>query len=244
MDILDRSHRKKPGPPVDQAVVDFGVDLMTDHNLSAEQAHAQLVRLCARSAQESPIGGLKPVSYKTLAREAKRRARLPPPPRDDSGAWSLGSDTTGAPQSVLAALAGIVTATGGRVSGLTRAEADVIARLQLVASGLPAEDLHILARLYVSRRVRGLGSEDLDLYVAFAPWNGPDDRRTYLQKIEDGLVPRPPRWFTHPSLRAFAGEKPTFDVVRWDRSEHAINLEAGHEIQANRPVSNPVSSAD
>ncbi len=79
-----------------------------------------------------------------------------------------------------------------RRAALTNAEAEWICRLRRAASDLPPCTLYRLTRLYMFREERGEGTEDIDGFLAFAPWRGGGSFARYREALHFRWVPVPP----------------------------------------------------
>jgi hypothetical protein len=90
-----------------------------------------------------------------------------------SGPWTFLDDDTGAPSIVLETLAQVVAYTNGQKTSFDVPEARVVARIGKAFPDLPILGRWKLAVLYVVRRELGKRSDDLDQFLAFAPWRDP-----------------------------------------------------------------------
>lgn len=130
-------------------------------------------------------------SVRTVQRYVAERAER------DKAPWSLALDRTGEAAAILDVIEAAIYATQGRVKTVTAAEAEMIGRIARATgyadSGLPAVDIWRLARLYVARRERGDGTEDLDAFLAFRPWKSQRDWDRYDRATINGIAPSLPK---------------------------------------------------
>jgi hypothetical protein len=103
--------------------------------------------------------------------------------------WSVVEASPQEAAAVLPVLASVISESGGRRQWLTRAEAQWIAKLRVVASDLVPFDTYRLARLYLLRLERGETTDDLDGAVAFAPWRSEENDEAYRRAIGAAWVP-------------------------------------------------------
>lgn len=155
--------------------------------------------LKTRAEKQELPDDVRAISYNSI-RDLIARER----PHDPSGIWLLsvrkGSARLHA-ELVLAVLADVEQVTEGRVSTLTKREADWCAAIALAAPDLSGWACYALARHYVSRELQGRDTRPLDRVVAHA---GRDDAAT-----------RPPA-FDDPELTALFN--------------HIANVEIGHRL--------------
>jgi hypothetical protein len=133
------------------------------------------------------------------------------PSRKTSDRWSFADDNTGEPAMVLETLAAVIDYTSGAVTSFEVAEAEFIARLGRAFPDLPPLDRWQIAILYVVRLERGKPTDDIDAYLAFAPWRpwsheeeGIDRHEVYDRAQHLGWVPPQPRPFSSDLIRALS----------------------------------------
>ena len=119
---------------------------------------------------------------------------------DSSALWTVTSDTVGADHIplVMPVVKAVVENTKGLRKGVTDAEAACVVRVRLAAPGLKPWNAYLLAQLYLRRHARKESTIDLDLQLAFAPWEGGTATKTYLDAVGKGWVPAPP-YFIEPA---------------------------------------------
>jgi len=96
---------------------------------------------------------------------------------------------------VLPVLAAVIIETEGRRTNLTVDEAERIAGIRRAANDLALFEVFRLARLYLLHERLEKGTQDIDAYLAFAPWRDDEHQKTYLKAIAKGWVSEPPQWF-------------------------------------------------
>jgi hypothetical protein len=104
--------------------------------------------------------------------------------------WSVTQASPEEAAAVLPVLASVITETEGRRQWLTRAEAQWIAKLRLVAPDLLPFETYRLARLYLLRTERNEPTDDLDTALAYAPWRE-DQKEVYKRAIQKGWIREP-----------------------------------------------------
>lgn len=138
-----------------------------------------------------------PEIRRTLEQNAKIKDRLPTErtiyrivremrPADPSGPWSPATADPQEAALVLDVLRAAIIETQGRTQGFTNAEAEQVVRLRTMRPDLPAYEAFILARDYLARRANQQPTDDLDSYLVFAPWQGPDAAEAYADAIAQG----------------------------------------------------------
>jgi hypothetical protein len=109
-------------------------------------------------------------------------------PPDPSGLWSFspveGEDAT----FVLTTLATVIYQTGGRVTRLGNRTADWVQAIHAVVPDLDPWNAFVLARMYEARGERNLDVDDLDAWLAFGPWRGPEAASRYGEVVSKGWV--------------------------------------------------------
>jgi len=109
--------------------------------------------------------------------------------RDSSGIWSLAAADPETSGLVLDALATIIDVSEGRVTTFTVAEAAWIEAIHRARRDIPAEDAWYLSRFYVTRERHNEPTDDLDAYLAYAPWRDNDARERYITATIAGHIP-------------------------------------------------------
>lgn len=111
--------------------------------------------------------------------------------------WTLIDDDTGEPVIVLETLAEVISFTMGGVATFEVDEARMVARIGKAFPAMPALDRWSLAILYVVRRWREKRTDDIDIYLAFKPWEndegGVERQYEYERAQRFGWVPEQPR---------------------------------------------------
>ena len=105
---------------------------------------------------------------------------------EDSGRWSVADSPSDMAKLVLPALDAVITKTDGRRYFLTINEAKWIAKLCTIAPDLPPWTAYRLARLYILYTYRGdtgASTSDLDMYLAYAPWQGDEQAVAYIDAV-------------------------------------------------------------
>ena len=130
--------------------------------------------------------------------------------RDTSGPWSLNEAGPDA-RTVLDVLAAVIDGTEGRTSAFTGDEAQWVLQVSQVAPDLPPFERWRIARLYLGRASRVEPTDDLDGFLAYAPWR--DDGagwKRYDHATMDGWVRHVPYFLTRTiqfgSREEFVGE--------------------------------------
>ena len=137
---------------------------------------------------------------------------------DTSAEWQLEMAPDAAPAVVIDVLTELVIQTDGRVSSLTVAEAKWVTALRNLAPDIPALETFRLARLYMSRRrANRPTSNDLDAFLAFAPWRNAEQALAHQSSVDAGKIGSPPPflgqlvpagWLDHQTLNALP-DRPT-----------------------------------
>ena len=130
--------------------------------------------------------------------------------------WSVVEASPQEAAAVLPVLASVISESGGRRQWLTRAEAQWISKLRLVAPDLLPFETYRLARLYLLRAERNEATDDLDTALAYAPWRG-DQNEVYKRAIQEGWIEKPRTVFFLGSLLR-AKDIPGIRVLYEDRS--------------------------
>jgi hypothetical protein len=106
-------------------------------------------------------------------------------PRDSSGDWSPTDSDNPMPQ-LREVLATVIERTEGRKRHLTKREAETTGRLLAFAPDVPPWQAYVLARWYLAEREANAPTEDLDEWLAFAPWQ--DGGARYERAFERGWI--------------------------------------------------------
>lgn len=120
------------------------------------------------------------------------RQTLPPP---TSGSWGI---RDGAPEDarlILEAIPDIVQQTKGLVRLPRAAEAAWLARIRSVAPDLAPWAAYVLALVYAQREAAHEPTEDLDVFLGYAPWRSVEAAKRYQADRKQGWVPNPPPFF-------------------------------------------------
>jgi hypothetical protein len=116
---------------------------------------------------------------------------------DASGAWTPinGIEPSTSLGHVLDVLRVVVAISEGRRPYLTRNEAARIAQLAAAAPDLSPLNLFRLARLYMRRIHDKQRTEDLDIYLAFAPWRDDESAARYADVVKASRIATAPEYF-------------------------------------------------
>lgn len=124
------------------------------------------------------------VDLKTVQRRAKEYA-VP----DASGPWGLAdTDDPDAAALVLEVLPELVWRTQGRVRHITRDRAKWIVRIRRAAPSISPWAAYQLAMEYQRRANSNEGTVDLDLYLAFGPWENQEREQLWRRAVGAGYV--------------------------------------------------------
>lgn len=93
---------------------------------------------------------------------------------------------------MLAALAAVVAGRDGRITMFSVAEATWIATIRQARPDLPPWDAWFLARNVVARESHNDPTDDLDLFLAFAPWRDDESRDGYIAAAKAAQIPQAP----------------------------------------------------
>lgn len=110
---------------------------------------------------------------------------------DPSGEWSVDSDATGDPSSVLDVLAALVGFTEGRVMSISNALAQVIVDTRQGRPDMPGQLLYIFSSMYLVCRRNKQSTKTLEIYLACAPWRGKEDQARYDEALIAGWIRSP-----------------------------------------------------
>jgi hypothetical protein len=161
-------------------------------NYSASEIRDKLSR-------EKQLRARVPESLRTIQHIARRARRGD----DESGTWRLADATGDEGALILPVLAAAWEESGGRITFLTRAEADWIVRLRRASVELRAWDYLAVARHYIARLRDGESTDELDLILASKQarraWMGRalDDLRAVLEQATKDRPEDPPEWVPH-----------------------------------------------
>lgn len=169
--------KKRGRPKFDGDIMD-AIDAYADEGWSPAQIHRELGKR-AEFASRLP-------TLRTVQRYVSDR------PYDPSGTWSLEQAQPDELETLLPILAAVIERTEGRLTYLTNTEAQWLTRLGRVAADLGEWMLYRLARMYIRRKDAGEATDDLDAYLAFAPWRGPESERRYSEIWGAGKIPPAP----------------------------------------------------
>lgn len=100
--------------------------------------------------------------------------------QDPTAPWQLAEANGEDAALVLPVLAALIEASEGRLKVISNAKAEWIVRLRLVADDLPPWAIYELAHTYMLRRERHDTTDDLDAFLAFAPWRTPEGAERYF----------------------------------------------------------------
>ncbi len=166
-------------------------------------------------------------------------------PRDESYAWNLVDSNDAAARLILPVLASVIENTEGRRRWLSIEEARLVRKIRNAAPSIDPFDAYRVAHQYQLRAANEADSSDLDILLAFAPWEGSsaDERyRLFLSKtprrtqgrfggrpgeslltnrIGRGDLPRMAAWPSPPRNGKSANGSPpgkAADLFRTDRS--------------------------
>ncbi len=100
-------------------------------------------------------------------------------PADPSAPWQLGEAGGEDAAIILPVLAVLIEASDGQLKAISNARAEWIMRLRHVAEDLPPWTIYQLAHVYMLRNERQDTTDDLDAFLAFAPWRTPEAAERY-----------------------------------------------------------------
>ena len=107
----------------------------------------------------------------------KRLGRMRP--RDESSAWNVADSDDATARLILPVLASVIENTDGRRRWLSIEEARLVRKIRTVAPSIDAFDSYRVAHQYQLRAANEADSSDLDILLAFAPWEGPSADELY-----------------------------------------------------------------
>lgn len=108
-------------------------------------------------------------------------------PKDETEWWLLKDAEDDQATLVLPVLATIIEKTEGRRTYVTQDEAKWIVRIRTATPDLDLWTVYTLALAYMLGPEGGT-KDNLDAFLAFAPWRSEDDRRRYNKATEKGLM--------------------------------------------------------
>lgn len=169
--------------PLQHELVDHGIqdeiDALTAIGRTPAQVHKEL--------RENEAFRARLPSLRTIQRLAKAST-----PEDPSGQWSVAAASDDELTAVPPVLAAVIEKTEGTRTAITQAEARHISHIAKAAPDLTPWETYFLARLYVKRGEDGDPVDDLDAFVAFAPWRAPENLLRYESAATKGHVIRVP----------------------------------------------------
>ncbi|MDA1061658.1 MAG: hypothetical protein O2895_01915 [Chloroflexi bacterium] len=178
------AQRERTAGRIEQAIIDFAL-----LGFTPVQIHRELPAALRKLAESEGGGSWKVPSLRTVQRIAAR-AR----PADPSEPWSIEDSSPEDARVVLDFLAEVIEGTQGRIREVTREEAVWIVRLRCLAPPLSFAETLLLSALYRERRGAGKPTDDLDAYLAFAPWRGRGEAASYYRAFLGGVIRPAPRW--------------------------------------------------
>lgn len=201
---------------------------------NAAQIHERLVKAFPDTAPTDR-------TVRTIVREL-----LPP---DPSGPWQPGPDDDPEEAArVLEAMAEAVARAKDKPAWKlpSRERARWIAWIRAGWPDLDPVAALVLATDYWARRANNKPTEDLDAFLAFAPWRSPEAYRRFQKLADQGLVPSPPLWYwtfaatQHLSRQLAAGRKLVLqrqtDAGTWETVGEVRSIDVGapgHEPNEN-----------
>ena len=115
--------------------------------------------------------------------------------RDTSGTWRPADDEAEDARLILEVLANIIIYSSGKKRSFSKAEARWVLKIRKLASDADAVKVWRLARTYMVYESQGNAStEDLDAYLAFAPWRNKNHLLHYVYAAVKGWIPVSPRF--------------------------------------------------
>ena len=153
------------------------IDELMDQ-VSAPEIHRLLERDVKAGVMVGPAPGLRSVQRYI----AKRGAR-------DQRIWSLGDCDMADARPILDALRSVIHYTEGRLTSLTVAEARMVEKVQRAAPELQPIEHWRLARMYLRRLADGEPADDVDVFLAVAPWRfGQEGWTRYTELVLHGTI--------------------------------------------------------
>lgn len=207
-----------PGTRSDPVMMALGVQFIRKQQMKAQQAENELKRLVAL---DPLFKGRTVPSYRTLDRTAKKPGAAQLADEDGSAAWSPAIHDVGS-STVLAVIPELIERTNGQIRGVTVAEVEHMVMLERFLPDRVPLDIWRLARVYASRLAEGASTEDLDAFVAFAPWRGGlESWDRYNAACEAGYVTAVPQLVQMMLDHGFNRDRPEHyaEIVMLDRLE-------------------------
>ncbi len=164
------------GPRIDLDVQDEIRKLALDE--AAPATPAQIFRHLER---ETKFEGRVP-ELRAIQRFVKKLA-----PPDPSGEWSFVDAEPEDARLVLDVLAEITARTNGQAR-ITCATAEWIIKIRKAAPSISPLEAYQFAKEYRAREDRRIDTRDLDLMLAFAPWESDDARKVYDSMVYSGVT--------------------------------------------------------
>ena len=109
-------------------------------------------------------------------------------PQTPSGTWTLNCSKGDDIPVILKTLVDVISNTKGRITSLTRAEAEWIIFMSHAAPDLSPYIWYTLGKRYLKHQESGASTEALDQYLAFAPWRSKENNKKYEELIESGWI--------------------------------------------------------
>ena len=85
---------------------------------------------------------------------------------------------------ILPVLAELIEASGGRLKVISNAKAKWIVRLRHVAGDLPPWTIYEIAHTYMLRHERQDSTDDLNAFLAFAPWRSEENAKRFNSAVQ------------------------------------------------------------
>lgn len=174
---------RTPGP-IEEAIIDLTLRGYTPVQI-AGVLPGEVRKIAKREGWKSS----KVPHLRTIQRIARRVK-----PSDQSGLWRIDDSAPAAARHVLDFLALAITESEGRVTTVTRMEAEWIARFREVGPPMSFEQTARLLSVYGDRRERETTTADIDAFIAFAPWRSRRAAALYMTAVVRGQVPLAPAW--------------------------------------------------
>lgn len=109
-------------------------------------------------------------------------------PRDTSAPWKLTPTSSASAAFLLSVQADMRMQTRGRVLGFSIETAHWIEAVHRAAPDLDPWRTYRVARAYQARTDQGAATDDLDMWLGFAPWRGNASAVRYAQAAREGWV--------------------------------------------------------
>jgi hypothetical protein len=153
-------------------------------DLTPTQVHKAIEReLNERNMPERAL----PVLRTVAAHLKEYRSR-----RDPSGPWKWADAGAEEARLVFEALVDVAEH-GGYLPGLTKAHAELVAKVRSIAPDLPARYAVRVAREYLRCEASGQSADHLDGLLIFQPWRSKEASKRYCYAVSDNLVQWPGR---------------------------------------------------